>query len=205
MNNNCYYYTGSNRSPWRKWTQWCKGRQGKYFCYHVVANLLVTHGYACLYLLLATRGTSNPNLQCVITHASYVCSQHSFGLPIRMNGMYINAISSCTFGPSIPRNLITCVLTICHAKLTRSTALEQKRFDLQSLSPALRYLWLLLVLVIISKNLQLIIRYNNAKIYAELNSQYFWHNTPEANDSEGLTIISILSSKNVAKSKICYL
>ena len=28
-------------------------------------------------LLRATRGARNPNLQFVITHASYVCSQHS--------------------------------------------------------------------------------------------------------------------------------
>ena len=49
------------------------------------------------------------------------------------------------FGPSTTCNLITRVLTICHVKLTQSTALEQKRFDLRSLSPALRNLWLLLV------------------------------------------------------------
>ena len=30
----------------------------------------------------------NPNLQVVITHASHVCSQHSFGLPLRMYGMH---------------------------------------------------------------------------------------------------------------------
>ena len=28
------------------------------------------------------------NLQVVITHASHVCSQHLFGLPLRMNGMH---------------------------------------------------------------------------------------------------------------------
>ena len=40
-------------------------------------------------LLRATRGACNPPyLQVVITHASHVCSQHSFGLPLRMNGMY---------------------------------------------------------------------------------------------------------------------
>ena len=39
-------------------------------------------------LLRATRGARNPNLQVVITHASHVCSQHSFGLPLRMNGMH---------------------------------------------------------------------------------------------------------------------
>ena len=44
------------------------------------------------------------------------------------------------------RTLITRVLTIGHVKLTQSTALEQKRFDLRWLSPALRNLWLLLSL-----------------------------------------------------------
>ena len=34
------------------------------------------------------RGARNPNLQVVITHASQVCSQHSFGLPVRMNEMH---------------------------------------------------------------------------------------------------------------------
>ena len=50
------------------------------------------------------------------------------------------------FGPSITRNLITRVLTICRVKLTQSTAIEQKRFDLRSLSSALHNLWLLLVI-----------------------------------------------------------
>ena len=40
-----------------------------------------------IYLLRATRGARNLNLQVVKTHASHVCSQHSFGLPLRMNGM----------------------------------------------------------------------------------------------------------------------
>ena len=44
-----------------------------------------------------------------------------------------------------PYNLIMRVLTICLVKLTQSTALEQMRFDLRSLSPALPNLWLLLV------------------------------------------------------------
>ena len=42
-------------------------------------------------------------------------------------------------------NFITRVLIICHVKVTQSTAFEQKRFDLRSLSPILRNLWLLLV------------------------------------------------------------
>ena len=32
------------------------------------------------YFLRATRGARNPNLQVVVTHASHLCSQHSFGL-----------------------------------------------------------------------------------------------------------------------------
>ena len=32
---------------------------------------------------------SKPNLQVVVTHASHICMQHSFGLPLRMNGMHI--------------------------------------------------------------------------------------------------------------------
>jgi len=44
------------------------------------------------------------------------------------------------------RNLLTHVLGICHVvKLTLSTALEQKRFDLRLLSPAFRSLRLFLV------------------------------------------------------------
>ena len=57
-----------------------------------------------------------------------------------------NAIWSPAFGLSNPRNLITRVLTLCHVKLTQSTLLEQKRFNLRSLLPALRNLWLLLKL-----------------------------------------------------------
>ena len=38
-------------------------------------------------LLRATRGAHDHNLQVVITHASFVCSQHSFGLPRTMNGI----------------------------------------------------------------------------------------------------------------------
>ena len=39
-------------------------------------------------LLRARRGTRKPNLQVVITHVLHVYSQHSFGLPLRMNEMY---------------------------------------------------------------------------------------------------------------------
>ena len=35
----------------------------------------------------AKGGARSPYLHVVITHASHVCSQHSFKLPLRMNGM----------------------------------------------------------------------------------------------------------------------
>ena len=44
---------------------------------------------------------------------------------------------SCALEPSIFRNLITRVLIIYYVNRTRSTALEQKCFDLRSMSPAL--------------------------------------------------------------------
>ena len=39
-------------------------------------------------LLRAARAVYNPNVQVIIRHASHVCSQHSFGLPLRMYGMH---------------------------------------------------------------------------------------------------------------------
>ena len=51
---------------------------------------------------------------------------------------------------STESNLITRVLTNCHLKLTQSTAKEQKRFDLRSLSPALCNLLLLLLILFFS-------------------------------------------------------
>ena len=76
-------------------------------------------------------------------HRTYVMPA-LVGLPLRMNGMQRTLMCSRAFGTSISRNLITRVLTIYHVKLTRSTVFAQKRFDLRSMSPALRNLWLLL-------------------------------------------------------------
>ena len=73
-----------------------------------------TRGLRCLSnkLLRATRGAHNPNLQVVITHASHVCSQHSFGLPLRMNGMHKTQFDHARFDlypsktwPSVTWNL----------------------------------------------------------------------------------------------------
>ena len=72
-------------------------------------------------------------------------------LLLRMRRMYVASIRldfpiwSRAFQTSIPRYLITRVLTIWHVKPTQSPALVQKRFDVRSLSPAVHNLWLLLV------------------------------------------------------------
>ena len=47
----------------------------------------VCHYIFFIIFLWVTRGARNPNLQ-LIMHASHVCSQHSFGLPLRVNGMH---------------------------------------------------------------------------------------------------------------------
>ena len=98
----------------------------------------------------ATIGARNPNLQVVITHASHVCSQHLFGLQLRMYGMHGTqfdharwdllslVIWSRLFWPSVTWNL----------RKAQRWSLEQKCFEVRSLSPALRNLWLLIVLFI---------------------------------------------------------
>ena len=76
-----------------------------------------------------------------------------FRLLLRMRGMYGASIRLDFHGEWMDyteRNLITRVLTNCHMKRTQSTAIEQKRFDLRSLSPALCNLCLLLVILCFS-------------------------------------------------------
>ena len=76
-----------------------------------------------------------------------------FRLLLRMRGMYGARIRLDFYGEWMDyteRNLITRVLTNCHMKRTQSTAIEQKRFDLRSLSPALCNLCLLLVILCFS-------------------------------------------------------
>ena len=92
-------------------------------------------------VIAGDKRSRNGNLQVVITHALHVCSQYSFGLPLRMSGIHITqfdharldllslVIWSSVFWPSVKVNF------------TKSRALEQNRFDLRSLSPALCNLW----------------------------------------------------------------
>ena len=68
-------------------------------------------------------------------HSKYVAS---FGWTSTKNEWNAqNATWSCLFGPSISCNLIASVLTIYRVKLTQSTELEQKGFDIRLLSSAL--------------------------------------------------------------------
>ena len=47
----------------------------------------------------ATREAHNPNVQVVITHASHVCSQRSFGFPLTMNGMHRTQFNRARLDP----------------------------------------------------------------------------------------------------------
>ena len=57
-----------------------------------VKSILLSFFPVVMYLyslfLQAPLVAGNPNVQVVITHVSHVCGQHSFGLPLRMYGMY---------------------------------------------------------------------------------------------------------------------
>ena len=76
-----------------------------------------------------------------------LCSQHLFGLPLRMNGMHRTQFGHAHLD-LLPLVIWSCMVwTICHMKLRQSAALEQKRLDLRSLSPALPNLWLSLVII----------------------------------------------------------
>ena len=96
-------------------------------------------------LLWVTRGAHNPNLQVASVLAPQVCSYSLIWSSTENEWNASHAIWSHAFRPSITCDLITHVLTIYHVKLMQSTGFEQKCFDLPSLSPALRNLWLLLV------------------------------------------------------------
>ena len=58
-------------------SQWPKGQKMA-----TTLSLITEH------LLWAPIVARNPNLQVVITHMSHVGSQHSFEIPLRMNGMH---------------------------------------------------------------------------------------------------------------------
>ena len=77
-------------------------------------NLLLKY-----YLFSFTFFFRNPNLKVAITHVRQACSQHSFGLPLRMNGLHKKKSNH-----SATRNMITRVLILYDVKRKQNTALE---------------------------------------------------------------------------------
>ena len=74
---------------------------------------------ACVNRLLKYYFSSDPNLKVAITHVRQACSQHSFGLPLRLNGLHRK--KSDHFAT---RNMITRVLILYDVKRKQNTALE---------------------------------------------------------------------------------
>ena len=54
--------------------------------YDTLVGTVLVRKYVLLQVPLVAH---NPNLQVVIMNAFHVCSQHLFGFPLRMNGIYI--------------------------------------------------------------------------------------------------------------------
>ena len=53
--------------------------------FDIDALTLNSHAWKGIKLLRAIIGAHNSNLWVLVTHASHVCSQHSFGLSLRMS------------------------------------------------------------------------------------------------------------------------
>ena len=90
----------------------------------------------CFHLLRVTKGARNPHFQVVVAHVSLVCSQDSFGPPLRMYGRHRMQFDNERLD-LLSLEIWSFAFFTCHMKLTQSTALEQKRFDLRSLSSTL--------------------------------------------------------------------
>ena len=90
--NSWYWSTFFFFSPiWFDFSQMLRaaiGPRPTHFSCDIFDRVLGTLMYFSTNVLRATRGARNPKLQVVITHASHVCSQHSFGLQRRMNGTH---------------------------------------------------------------------------------------------------------------------
>ena len=103
-------------------------------CYFDLCNI---NGELLTTLLRATRAARSFNLQVIIMHASQVCSQHSFGLPLRR----MNGIHRKQFNHSHLDLLWSLRIARDHACLEHlSLETCAKRFYLPSLSPSLRNL-----------------------------------------------------------------
>ena len=102
-----------------------------------LGNLKMTYWRSLLRSTSVSAGdkrSPQSNLQVVITHASHVCSQHSFGL--RMNGMHRTQFDHALLDLLSLKIWSREFDHACFDHLSRET------FDLRSLWPALRNLWL---------------------------------------------------------------
>ena len=118
------------------------------FVYSVFEEL-TEQSIIIIMIIIIIIGACNPNLQVVICHASRVCSQHSFWTSTKNEQNVQNAVRSCAFRPFITLILIMGVLTICHMKLTQSSAMASTlTFDCCRLhSSNLQLLLVIMVLI----------------------------------------------------------
>ena len=69
------------------WNPWLFMRARFFFLWREIAAAAQNNNF-WLMLLRARIVAHNRNLQVIITHASHLCSQHSFGIPLWMYGMH---------------------------------------------------------------------------------------------------------------------
>ena len=67
------------------------------------------------HVFFSIKGSTGPNLQVAVTHVRQIYSQHSFGLPRRMNGMY--RMQSGHARMNLPVKALIMYLPICNAPL----------------------------------------------------------------------------------------
>ena len=115
------------------------------------AWLLAEHTYGsmastlptCDALFFIAGDKRKPNLQVVIAHASDLCSQHLFGLQLIMNGIQITQFNHSLLNP------LSLVIwsSMFWLSIMWNLREAQRWRKSVSLSPALRNLWLLIVLL----------------------------------------------------------
>ena len=115
------------------------------------AWLLAEHTYGsmastlptCDALFFIAGDKRKPNLQVVIAHASNLCSQHLFGLQLIMNGIQITQFNHSLLNP------LSLVIwsSVFWLSIMWNLREAQRWRKSVSLSPALRNLWLLIVLL----------------------------------------------------------
>ena len=82
---------GATGSPGENGYNGAKGDKVNIF---VIIQLVIYLSHKAMHACIYCRQQEEPAILIsrLLSHVSHVCSQHSFGLPLRMNGMHINAI-----------------------------------------------------------------------------------------------------------------